>query len=156
MANKDVAFIVTRSGVKRFFVFLVVLVLAGAAGYASWQYKKASDETERAKQDVQRLSDPTAAAKDAEDQIIVSVKKIALVPDERPTISPAITDATELKKQPLYSLVENGDRVLLYPSARRQIVYRPSTNQIILAITLPETDTTQPVEDTDQTEPAQQ
>lgn len=128
----------SKSGIKKFILALFILTLAGAAGFATWKYNQARAETKRAQENIKRLSDPNVSTKATEDELIEKVRKIALVPaDERPTIA-NISDAEKLKDQPLFALIQNGDKVLLYTKARREVVYRPSTNQIITVVTLPE------------------
>lgn len=156
MANND-SLTLSKSGIKKFILALFILTLATGAGFATWKYTQARAETKRAQENIKRLSDPNVSAKATEDELIEKVKKIALVPtDERPTIA-NITDADKLKGQPLFAHIQNGDKVLLYTKARREVVYRPSTNQVITVVTLPaESSPEVPKESSADTAPAAQ
>lgn len=119
---------------------MLVLALLAGLGFFVYKYDQQRKANEQAKADIERLSNPEESAKDAEDKLIEEVKKVAVVPDdERPTIA-NVTDASQLKSQPLFASIENGDKVLLYVKARRQVIYRPSTKQVITIVTLPEDD----------------
>ena len=131
---------VSKRFIKRLVTFAVLLVLVGLGAFGFIKYQDTQEQNREAQAEIERLSDPEASAKEAEDKLIEEVKKVAAVPDdERPTIA-NVTDASQLQDQPLFALIENGDKVLLYVNARRQIIYRPSTKQVITAVTLPEDD----------------
>ena len=55
---------------------------------------------------------------------------IELPKDETPSIA-TITDVTKLNSQLFYKNAENGDKILIYPNARKAMLYRPSTNKVI-------------------------
>ena len=57
-------------------------------------------------------------------------KLIALPTDEKPTVA-TITDVDKLKEQVFFRNAQNGDKVIIYTSARRAILYRPSDKKII-------------------------
>jgi hypothetical protein len=61
---------------------------------------------------------------------------ITLPKGETPTIA-AVSDAAKAKKQSaFFANAENGDKVLMYVKAGQAILYRPSTNKIILVAPL--------------------
>jgi hypothetical protein len=65
------------------------------------------------------------------DALIADVGKlIALPTDEKPTVA-TITDVDKLKDQPFFKNAKNGDKVLIYTTANKAILYRPSENRII-------------------------
>lgn len=131
---------ISKRFIKRIMFFVVLLAAAGGVVYGFTRYQDSQEKNKQAQAEIERLKNPEESAKIAEDALIEEVKKVALVPtDERPTIA-NVTDSGQLKDQPLFALIENDDKVLLYPNARRQIVYRPSTKQVITAVTLPEGD----------------
>lgn len=101
----------------------LVVVAAGAASiYGKYQ------ETQK---QVEVLKNPQEAARVETKETMEAVGKlIALPEDETPTIA-TVTNNDRLKDQPFFSKAENGDKVLIYPQAKRAILYRPSTNKII-------------------------
>ena len=50
--------------------------------------------------------------------------------DETPTLA-SVTDKTKLKDQPFFKDAENGDQILIFPQAKKAIIYRESTNKLI-------------------------
>ncbi len=55
---------------------------------------------------------------------------IELPPDETPTVA-TVSDKTKLQGQSFFSHAENGDKVLIYPKAKKAILYRPATKKIV-------------------------
>lgn len=132
------AIVFTRSKVKKFFVFLLILILIAVVGIVSWKYAEARNDAKQAQEDAKRLSDPNVATKNAEEELTKKVQKLALVPtDEKPTIAD-VKDASKINSQALFALVENGDKWLYYSKSRRLVIFRPSTNQVVTIVKLPE------------------
>ena len=116
---------------KRWLRAGVVIVVVLGISLLTWQYLKA-------RSDVKRLSGSSNSAVDQD--IITHVSKLTIVPgNEKPTIA-VISDISKFKDQPLFNLAQNGDKVVVYKSGR-EIVYRPSTNQIITVVTIPQNNT---------------
>lgn len=49
---------------------------------------------------------------------------------EQPTLA-TVTDQEKLKEQDFFAHAQNGDKLLVYPIARKAILYRPSIGKII-------------------------
>lgn len=102
---------------------LVVLALAGfaAAGYMYAQYDTLKNDPQ-ASQKAQ--ADKTNALKE-------KIGKLISVPkDETPTLA-TVTDKTKLKDQPFFKDAENGDVILIFPQAKKAIIYREKDNKLI-------------------------
>lgn len=107
-------------------VLLLVVLIVVAAGAASI-YKRYQDTQKQ----VEILKNPQEAARLETKQTVESVGKLISLPDdETPTIA-TVTNKDRLKEQTFFAKTENGDKVLIYPQARKAILYRPSTNKII-------------------------
>lgn len=84
------------------------------------------------KSQVAKLNTTTAAQTQSQ-EILQQVSQLMKLPsNETPTII-AVNNAAQAKKEsPFFANAENGDRVLLYIKSSIAILYRPSTNKIIL------------------------
>lgn len=109
---------------KRVLTILIILALAGGAGYFGYKYNQARD-------DIQRLANPQEAAKEQSAQLVEKVAKLVKLPSEETPTIVTVSDISKLKKQPFFAQAENGDKVLIFTQARRAILYRPSTDKII-------------------------
>ncbi len=78
---------------------------------------------------------------DENQKIIADVGKLMELPtDELPTVA-KVDDPQQLIDQGVFTKVQKDDTVLIYPKAKRAILYRPSTNKIIEVATVNITDT---------------
>ncbi len=76
-------------------------------------------------------TNPQIAVQQQIEAIVSKVSKLIVLPsDETPTIV-TIANTTDLKNQPFFQNAKPGDQVIMYPSNRRVIIYRPSENRII-------------------------
>jgi cytoskeletal protein RodZ len=119
--------------IRRLYIALIVLaalfVVAAIAGGLA--YKNLKDENNR-------LSNPQESAKAETERIKSQVAALIDVPkDEEPTIA-NVSDANKAKEQSpeFFAKAENGDRLLMYPKAKKAILYRPSSNKIVEVSTL--------------------
>jgi len=113
---------------KQMILWLIVLILliaaAGTAAYFIKRYHTAQKE-------VTRLSNPTEAAKTETQNLIDQIGKLTVLPTgETPTVA-TVTDASKLKDQAFFLNAVTGDKVLIYTTAKKAFLYRPSTNKII-------------------------
>ena len=94
--------------------------------------------------DAQRaLKNPTEAAKQTTKTLVEKVSKLILLPEEEPTLA-NVTNVEKLRIQPFFTNALNGDIVLIYQQAKKAVLYRPSTNQIIEVAPLTIGDTATP------------
>lgn len=113
---------------RRFFItttlFLVLLLIgvAGLGGYFYWQYLKAASNNQFAS---------ASAIQHDTDQLIQDVGQLIVLPQgEVPTVA-TVSDPSALKNQPFFANAEKGDKVLVYTTAGKAILYRPSSRKII-------------------------
>lgn len=107
------------------------LVIAGvlvlALGGAGFLYTK----NQNLKKENARLANPQEAAKEETERLKQDVGALIELPaNESPTVA-TVVDASKLKEQAFFANAQNGDRVLMFPQAKKAILYRPSTKKII-------------------------
>lgn len=105
-------------------LILVVVVLAGVSAFLFVQNRNAAAK-------IKALSSPQNAAKAETDALTNKVGKLIELPsNETPTIA-TVVDASKLKSQAFFANAQNGDKVLMYTTAKKAILYRPSSNIIV-------------------------
>ena len=63
--------------------------------------------------------------------IIEKVARLVVLPEgETPTIA-TVTDPERLKEQAFFSNAQRGDKVLIYTTAKKAILYNPTANKIV-------------------------
>jgi len=76
-------------------------------------------------------ADPQKVAAEETRKLVSQVGALILLPqDETPTVA-TVVDPEQLKDQPFFANAEKGDRVLLYTTSKKAILYSPSQNKII-------------------------
>lgn len=113
---------VSRTG--KVVIAILVLATLGALGFSGYLY-----------QQVQALKNDPKTLQNAQQTKAADVKakvgKLISVPsDETPTLA-TVTDKTKLKDQPFFKDAENGDTILIFPQAKKAIIYRESENKLI-------------------------
>lgn len=101
-------------------LFVVIVGLFGSTFYLYTNYKKIKN----------LVSDPQKLGQVQTKELLAKVKALMEVPNEEPTVI-TILDRTKLQQQPFFKLAQNGDRILIFPKAKRAVLYRPSTNKIV-------------------------
>jgi hypothetical protein len=117
-------------------LLVVLLVLLAAWSYmlvqqkADLQKKVDADE----KQIAQLNNNPAIVEQRKTQELVAKVMKLTDLPaGERPQAA-VVSDSAALKKQySFFSSVQNGDDILFYYQAGKVIVYRPSTNKIVIS-----------------------
>lgn len=106
-------------------IILVLVVVAGLAGYYYNRYQDSQKQVKKLSSNSQK------AAQDESQALISKIGKLTVLPkDETPTVA-TVTDIAKLKDQPFFDSAVNGDRVLIYTQNKKAFLYRPSTNKII-------------------------
>ncbi len=118
--------------VKRLFFSVVILTVISILSISTsiWFYIK-----------VQNLENPAGSNQAAESSAVIkAVGKLMVLPtDETPTIA-TVSDLSKLKDQVFFAKAKVGDKVLIYTIARKAVLWRPSTNQLIEVSALNSTD----------------
>lgn len=105
---------------------LIVVAIVGAAFYFFFEYQKAQNllTTQTNVLDEQK-------AKKENESLVRIISKLAVLPtNETPTVA-TVSDKSKLAGQLFFEKSENGDKVLIYPSNKVAVLYRPSIGKII-------------------------
>jgi len=71
------------------------------------------------------------AAKEETARLIDQVRKLISVPeDETPTVA-TVSDSEKLRSNAFFANAQNGDKVLIYSTSKKAIIFRPGENKII-------------------------
>jgi len=139
MGNKSTSKKSNNKGSLLIWVLIIIILLIAIGGgvYYYIQYQKSQ----------QLLKNPALGAQMESQNLIAKVGSLMELPKgENPTIA-TISDITKLRNQAFFANAQNGDKVLIYPKAKKAILYRPSTNKIInvAPINISASSTVQPV-----------
>lgn len=113
--------------------FWAVVIVAGIVVLgALFLFIRSQQQLGEVKKDLESVqNDPAAKTRQANDELIAQVGKLIILPEnEQPTIA-TVSDLAKLAGQPFFAKAEVGDKVLIYQQAKKAILFRPSTNQII-------------------------
>jgi hypothetical protein len=111
----------TNTSGGRFFKVVVPLVAVVAIVAAGYLY----NQVRVLKQD------PQAAARVEADALVAKVGKLIKLPEgETPTVA-TVSDAEALKDQPFFASAVVGDKVLIYTTAKKAVLYSVSLNKIL-------------------------
>jgi len=115
-----------RYGLKKVVFVAVILALAsGSVATAAHYYNK-----------YQKVKDPQVVAQGEAQDLAKKVDRLMSVPqNETPTIA-TVSDKEQLKGHALFANAENGDKVLIYATAKKAVLYRPSQDKVIEAAPL--------------------
>jgi hypothetical protein len=102
----------------------VVLLIFGAVVWFMAVFYQTNSELSRLKGDAAVASDQVSA------ELIEKVSRLMELPNEKPTIA-TVEDNKKLASQAFFKKAQNGDKVLMYPKAKKAILYRPSIDKIM-------------------------
>ena len=77
------------------------------------------------------LKNPILAAQEDAKELVSKVGKLIDLPKSEVPTTATVSDKTKLIGQAFFTKAENGDKVLIYASTKRAILYRPSINKLI-------------------------
>ena len=98
--------------------------LFGIAVYHAQKSAKLSQELTALKQNPQQLVEQEVRA------LVARVGQLIVLPDETPTVA-TVTDPEQLQERPFFANAKKGDKVLIYTTARKAILYDPVAHKII-------------------------
>ena len=76
-------------------------------------------------------NNPNEKAREENLKLVEQVGQLVVLPEgEEPTIA-TVTDPSKLADQPFFANARTGDKVLIYQTAARAILYRPADNKVI-------------------------
>lgn len=103
-----------------------ILVVLVGGGFGVYRYIQLTNELKK----VQVAQTNPIAAEEVK-RIVEKVGKLMELPaGEEPTVA-TVTDVDKLRDQPFFQRAQNDDKVLIFTSEKRAILYRPGTNKII-------------------------
>ncbi len=118
-------------------VFCIVVLMAVLAGGMAWQNYKLKNSLSslenklKSAQSESSKSNEVKAVSTANKELLVAVGKLMVLPDnEEPTIA-TVADLEKLKDQPFFVNAKLGDKVLIFATAKKAVLYRPDENKII-------------------------
>lgn len=120
-------------------ITIIILSLIAISAYFFWQYQ------------LEVKNNPTRELT----QLTKEISKYILLPDDATPTLATVTEKEKLQTQEFFKNAENGDKVLIYVSEGKAILYRPSIKKIIdiapiqetdVQATTPETTTAQPTD----------
>lgn len=110
---------------KRTLQYLAVVFLIVVGIVFTRNYIQTRDELKRA-------TDPAAAAKAEALKLASQLDDFLDLPaNDTPSLA-TVKNVNQLKGQAFFESAQNGDKVLIYPNAKVAVLYRPTTNKIII------------------------
>lgn len=110
---------------KKIFKILLVLGLMALVAAPGYYFYNKYQEAQA------KLDSPAEVAKTELKEVLDRVSVLIELPsDEEPTLA-TVSDKEKLVGQSFFAKAENGDKLLIYVTAKKAILYRPSTNKII-------------------------
>ena len=106
---------------KRLPVMVMTLLFLASTGSAVYFYEQVNT----------LKANPQAQAQQEVAALVALVGELILLPaDETPTVA-TVNDPTKLQDQVFFANATAGDKVLIYTTAKKAILYNPTTNKIV-------------------------
>lgn len=103
---------------KRNFILLggAAVLIAGGIGYYFYSGS---------------VSNPQQSAQEEIKDLVAQIGKLIVLPaDEQPIVA-TVSDPEQLKGQAFFAKAQKGDKVLIYNSARKAILYSPTLKRVV-------------------------
>ena len=106
---------------KRMPVAVMTVLFLAATGSAVYFYQQVNT----------LKANPQAQAQQEAAALVAAVGQLILLPsDETPTVA-TVNDPSKLQDQVFFANATAGDKVLIYTTAKKAILYNPTTNKIV-------------------------
>ncbi len=110
----------TMSGLTKAFVVLITIIAIAGVAASAYLYRENF-----------KLKNPNQVAEQQVKDIVAEVSKVIVLPtDEVPSLA-TVADPEKLADQPFFAHALTGDVVIVYAKAKRAILWRPSTKQVV-------------------------
>ncbi|MEO7364655.1 MAG: hypothetical protein ABIV43_04100 [Candidatus Saccharimonadales bacterium] len=116
---------------------LEVIMVVALLGLGYWSWTLYSERSDLRQQVTTLNANPQLAVQRQTDELIAAVGRLVSVPTgETPTIA-SVSDVQQARQQSaFFDKAKNGDKVLMYAKAGQAILYRPSTDHVVLVAPL--------------------
>lgn len=122
-SNKPVG---SRISILTVLVVLIVIMMGAVIAFLAIQSQKTAKELKQLKE-----GQVSASPNDETKQLLDEVSKILVLPqNETPTIA-TVSDLSKLAGQPFFEAAAVGDKVIIYSTSKKAILYRPSEKKVI-------------------------
>lgn len=106
-------------------IYVLIIIFAAISVFSLYGLYSAQQELKTFK------TDPTKAASREVQELVNEVAKLIELPkDETPTVA-TVTDPAKLSDQAFFTNAKEGDKVLIYNTAKKAILYRPSEQKVL-------------------------
>jgi hypothetical protein len=103
-------------------LIVVLLVVSLGAGYSAYYFYGQYQDLKK---------NPNSVVQEETKTLTDKIGLLMVLPkSETPTVA-TVLDIKKLKDQPFFKNAKNGDKVLVYMTAKKAILYRPADNKII-------------------------
>lgn len=118
---------------KKIITYVVILLVLAGAGLSYYFYNR----TQHFKKQIEDLlKNPQQLAAEETKKTVAEVGSIVALPaDETPTVA-VVNDPEKLKSNAFLSQAKAGDKLLIYTTAKRLYLYRPSEKRLVDATTI--------------------
>lgn len=96
---------------------VLAIALAGGGGYYLYAHGPAKDPQKTAQQEAEKL--------------VAAVGKLMVLPSDELPIVATVADPSKLTDQPFFAKAKKGDKVLIFNTARKAVLYDPVADRII-------------------------
>lgn len=108
-------------------LLLVLIFLVGVGGGAYFY-----DQTQKLQTKIDELlADPAIEAREELRIILDKVGRLVVLPEGEDPILATVTDKDALAGQEFFARAENGDKVLIYPKAKKIYLYDPEGDKLL-------------------------
>lgn len=111
-----------------FWIITLVVVILLSVGFGVYKYFALARELSDIRTNPGKIQE---IAKRENKKLVEEIGKLMELPkDEEPTVA-LVNDVERLKSQSFFQNAKNGDKVLIYTTAKKAILYRPSEGKVI-------------------------